>query len=66
MFDRFLFTVNDDHTLRVPKTHSSDLPRGLVVDGQPLRLPSNAQQRPHPRFLSWHQGRFKTKHGLGA
>lgn len=64
MFDRFLFTL--DNELRVvtaPETTSA-LPDHLIRSGQSLRrVPDSPHERPHPHFLRWHQERFRQKWG---
>ncbi len=62
MFDRFLFTIEDDLSLRAAA--NAELPFGLTDGGARLRVvPEDPVSRPHPAFLKWHRARFEHKHG---
>jgi len=62
MFDRFLFTLDDDLRIVAGPKGKVDLPPHLIQAGHPLRqLPARHSERPHPVFLRWHQERFEKK-----
>jgi len=59
MFDQGLWTINDDLTIKVARTHfTEDHPhgRGLVeFDGHPLLEPADPNLLPDPTYLAWHR-----------
>lgn len=61
LFDRFSFTIDDDHRLVLPTKSPIELPMGILRQGQPLAQPAAPAQRPHPRFLRWHREQFEKK-----
>jgi putative restriction endonuclease len=63
MFDRFLFTIEDDLTLRLSPGASPASTGGLLRPGARLIVPDDLSARPHPLHLRQHRERFEAKHG---
>ena len=56
MFDRGLISLSDDLDILVSRhVNDSDSVWNLVRDARRAVAPTNAKQRPHPRFLGWHR-----------
>lgn len=62
MFDRFLFTLDDDLRIVPGPSTRVQLPLHLLKPGQSLRkLPATKAEHPHPVFLRRHQEVFEKK-----
>lgn len=55
MFDRGLFTIEDDYKIVMPQQFVPDQIRGLVNSDGYLRVPNAAHERPHKAFLKFHR-----------
>lgn len=59
LFDNGLWSLADDFTVIVARDHFSEHApdqKGLKdYDGLPIRLPGDANLRPHPVHLAWHR-----------
>ena len=56
MFDRGLVSLGDNgDVLLSRKINDLDSVRKLINSGGKARLPASPAQRPHPRYLEWHQ-----------
>jgi putative restriction endonuclease len=59
MFDQGLWTITDEHTVRVAHQHfSEEHPHGKALaefDGATILLPDEVELRPDPVYLAWHR-----------
>lgn len=55
MFDRGLISIEDDYSILIAKNQVPDTIERLINDNRKLRLPSQAEWRPHSQFLQFHR-----------
>jgi putative restriction endonuclease len=55
MFDRGLLSLDDDYTILMAKDRVPDPVRRLMNPDGRLKIPRQAEFRPHPQFLRFHR-----------
>ena len=61
MFDRGLLSMTDDYEIIISRQiNNREQIENLIHPSGYAQVPSNPNERPHPRYLGWHRHKFKS------